>query len=89
MDQVKRLRGRTLQRLRAALLRDNPLCVVCASAGKTSEAIELDHIVALVNGGTNDPENMQGLCRSCHQDKTSRDMGFEPRTRFEAGRVVW
>lgn len=89
MDQIKRLRGRTLQTLRARMFRDNPLCVLCASAGKTSEAVELDHIVALVNDGTNDPENMQGLCRTCHADKTRRDLGLTGRTRFEDGRVVW
>jgi 5-methylcytosine-specific restriction protein A len=38
-------------------------------------ASELDHIVALVNGGGNEEENLQGLCAPCHVDKTALDLG--------------
>jgi 5-methylcytosine-specific restriction protein A len=56
-----------------------PLCVACLERGRTTVATELDHIVALVNGGTNDPENFAGLCRWCHIKKTRIDMGWKPK----------
>jgi 5-methylcytosine-specific restriction protein A len=72
---TKRIRGRQLQTLRRRLFLTNPLCVLCERAGRLSVASELDHIVALVNGGGNGDENLQGLCASCHLDKTAVDLG--------------
>jgi 5-methylcytosine-specific restriction protein A len=86
-EAVKRIRGRALQRMRSRVLRANPLCVHCAAAGKVAEAVEMDHIVALTNGGTNDEGNMQGLCLSCHADKTARDLGF--RVKIATGLDGW
>ncbi len=34
---------------------------------------EIDHIVALCNGGLDTQENMQALCCNCHGEKTYRD----------------
>ena len=31
---------------------------------------EIDHIVSLKSGGTNDSNNLQALCRNCHGEKT-------------------
>jgi 5-methylcytosine-specific restriction protein A len=87
-----RLRGRTLQTLRRRLLADKPLCVMCQAKGRATIATELDHIVAIVNGGDARPDDdgYQGLCKPCHDDKTRRDLGRKPRTNFDAsGRVVW
>jgi 5-methylcytosine-specific restriction protein A len=64
---------------------DNPLCVACQSKGITREATELDHIVPLFKGGTNEAENLQGLCTECHKDKTRIDMGW----RHETGLDGW
>ena len=76
--------------IRATVLRASPLCVHCKAAGRVSEAVEVDHITPLHKGGTDDLSNLAGLCRACHVDKTAKDMGSEPRTRFDAaGRVVW
>ena len=72
---TKRIRGRQLQTLRRRLFLINPLCVLCERAGRLSVASELDHIVALVNGGDNEEENLQGLCAPCHVDKTAVDLG--------------
>ena len=47
-----RIRGRRLQRIRAQVLRDNPLCVMCKAKGRVTLATQVDHIKALVNGGT-------------------------------------
>lgn len=34
--------------------------------------LTVDHIIALDNGGTNDPENLQTLCRNCNSRKGNR-----------------
>ena len=34
---------------------------------------EVDHIVALMNGGSNSHDNLQALCRCCHGNKTLQD----------------
>ena len=89
-QQVTRIRGRALQRMRARYFSDHPLCVICAAAGRVTIATDLDHIVALCNGGTNDSFNLQGLCRMCHEAKTRRDLGQSAQTTFnQAGRVNW
>lgn len=75
----KRIRGAELQAMRRRHFRGNPLCVMCQAKGKVRLATELDHIKALVNGGTDTDDNRQGLCEPCHKDKTRIDMGHAPR----------
>lgn len=67
---TKRITGRKLQRMRADLFTANPLCVECAAKGFTRLATQRDHIVALADGGRDDPENTQGLCDECHEGKS-------------------
>jgi 5-methylcytosine-specific restriction protein A len=62
-------------------LNAHPLCVICLKQGRLSRAVELDHIIALVNGGTNADSNYQCLCKACHQDKTARDLGYSAKVR--------
>lgn len=76
---MKRTRGRTLQRLRERILRADPLCTACRAAGRIRPATDLDHIVPLFKGGTDDEENLQGLCAECHAEKTRRDLGQRER----------
>ena len=70
--------------IRAAVLRCNPLCVSCEAKGKTTAATEVDHIQPLHKGGTDEPDNLQGLCRDCHADKTRRDLGQKGRPEIGA-----
>ena len=77
---MKRTRGRTLQRLRERVLRADPLCAACMAAGRIRPATDLDHIVPIFKGGTDDDENLQGLCAECHAEKTRADLGQQPRT---------
>ena len=43
----------------------------CQSCGKknTETKLNIDHIVALANGGSNDISNLQVLCSKCNQKK--------------------
>jgi hypothetical protein len=44
-------------------------CIICGSTTK----LEVDHKVALENGGTNDIGNLAALCDVCHTKKTTMD----------------
>lgn len=60
-------------RLRAHVLSEEPLCRICLQFDLVAEASEVDHIVPLVEGGSDDRSNLQGVCRPCHQAKTARE----------------
>ncbi|WP_238541912.1 HNH endonuclease [Acidovorax sp. CF316] len=70
---TKRITGRRLQRMRAALFERNPLCVECQKAGRDTEATQRDHIVPLAEGGPDDATNEQGLCDACHEEKSLQE----------------
>lgn len=61
-----RLRGRPLDRARAALFREQPFCAHCVRAVATVR----DHVVPLAEGGTDTRANTQALCDACHRQKT-------------------
>jgi 5-methylcytosine-specific restriction protein A len=56
----------TWRKQRLALLREQPLCRLCLAAGRTVAATVADHIVPLADGGTNETDNLQPLCKRCH-----------------------
>lgn len=68
-DTSQRSRGRPWRRLRASYLAEHPLCEMCEREGAVTAAQELDHIKALVNGGTDDWNNLQALCKRHHEEK--------------------
>ena len=72
---TKRIRGRRLQRIRARLLRGQPLCVHCLEVGIVKGAIQIDHRIPLFQGGEDTDENRQNLCDECHKAKTVTERG--------------
>lgn len=66
----KRLRGDAGMRRRRLFLNAHPLCVHCTSEGRTSAAQEVDHVVPLSEGGPDEWDNLQALCRPHHAAKT-------------------
>ena len=62
--------GWNWQKLRpVVLVRDGWLCRVCGRpAGKSAH---VDHIVPKRQGGTDELDNLQTLCQSCHSRKTA------------------
>jgi 5-methylcytosine-specific restriction enzyme A len=66
---TKRITGRRLQAMRAALFSRDPLCAHCRDKGRVTPATERDHIVPLAEGGADDSTNEQGLCALCHEVK--------------------
>jgi 5-methylcytosine-specific restriction protein A len=59
----------TWKRLRKEILTSEPLCRACG----LELATDLDHITPVTQGGTDDPSNLQPLCRPCHDLKTQRE----------------
>lgn len=82
-----RIRGRKLQEFRDWYLRQHPLCAKCSTDQRPVQATQLDHKVALVNGGKDfneDPGQAQGLCDDCHKEKTAEDLGQKRRPEIGA-----
>jgi rubredoxin len=51
------------------LKRDNYRCQMCGVTAKDGATLEIDHIHPVSKGGTNDPDNLQVLCRDCNAGK--------------------
>lgn len=67
---TERERGRSWQRKRETiLLQTDCMCALC----KVAQATEVDHIIPLEQGGSNDEINLQSLCAPCHAEKTRQE----------------
>ena len=69
--------------IRQKVLRDSG--GVCARCGEDG-ACEVDHIVSRRLGGSNDHNNLQALCKRCHNLKSSSE-GNAAKARLRAARV--
>jgi 5-methylcytosine-specific restriction enzyme A len=59
------------------LERNNFRCQGC-DASDPKLALQIDHIIPLAKGGTNDLSNLQVLCQPCNSQKSDRiDSRFE------------
>lgn len=58
---------------KAALRKSNYLCAPCLALGRYAPAVAVDHVVPVAEGGTNDPNNLQGICSACHKTKTTEE----------------
>ena len=74
--------GAEWERLRVRILmRDQYLCQPCMRAGRLTALVvgdrmhprgaQVDHIVPKANDGTDDPDNLEAICRTCHEAKTA------------------
>ena len=61
------------------LTRDYHLCQACLSRDRVTPANQVDHIVPRAKGGSDDMDNLQSLCKPCHDAKTVIDNGGKPR----------
>ena len=60
--------------LRAAFLREHPVCGLCAARGRVVAAVVVDHVVPVKDGGARfDAANLQALCVTCHNRKTAQE----------------
>lgn len=63
--------GRVRDRIMA---RDNHRCHMCSREISAGEKWDLDHVVALINGGENRETNLRPAHRKCHVEKTALDV---------------
>lgn len=71
--------GRRLQARRLRIWSRDPHCVDCKVLTEYPQGFQLDHDVALVNGGTDTEDNCKVRCLRCHEKKTRRDLGQNER----------
>ena len=57
--------SREWRRLRGAVLLLESICRVC----RVEQAVDVDHIVARVDGGTDDRDNLMPICARCHKKR--------------------
>jgi 5-methylcytosine-specific restriction protein A len=81
---IPRIDGRELTRIRERWRFLNPLCAECERQGRVRLWVQLDHIIPLSQGGTDDDNSRQGLCKPCHAEKTARERGYTPRAGCDA-----
>lgn len=66
---TERLSGRAWQRIREQVIqRDGCVCYLCNKITRPS-MIEVDHVIPLSAGGSNDLDNLRTACRRCNQAK--------------------
>ena len=66
--------GSAWDKIRPSILqRDLFLCQACKRQGRLTPAKDVDHITPKAQGGIDDPDNLQSLCRSCHIKKTREE----------------
>ena len=62
----KSVRHKFTKEERKAIMDECPTCVICDK----NKGSQIDHILPLSLGGTNEPDNLQVLCKECHFEKT-------------------
>ncbi|MEZ0495144.1 HNH endonuclease signature motif containing protein [Sphingomonas sp. IW22] len=75
---VERLRGRAGQRQRLRRLRrTNGLCEHCLKEERVTIAAVVNHIVPLIQGGSDEDSNTENLCAAHDREATARQFGFD------------
>jgi len=63
---AKKHYGGAWQNIRRRVLRERPYCQECGQP-----AVDVDHIQAVADGGTDERGNLRSLCRACHKKHTA------------------
>ena len=73
--------GSAWQHLRKQILeRDGHQCQLRLPDVCTGRASQVDHIISVADGGSDEPGNLRSVCRKCHARRTARQ-GLEARRR--------
>lgn len=57
----------------SVMVRDGMMCQMCQKNCMGKYNAHVDHIKPLVEGGTDDMENLRLLCQRCHNARTATD----------------
>jgi 5-methylcytosine-specific restriction protein A len=80
-------RKMTPQRVLRIYLANNGRCHVCGLKLPAGTDYEIDHKLALCNGGTDDDDNLAPICLECHATKTPDDVATASKGRKAAARL--
>ena len=58
--------GADWRTIRARVLREQLICALCPA-----RATDVDHVIAVADGGTDNRTNLRGLCERCHKKYTA------------------
>ena len=77
ISSTKRLYDFKWQKYSKAFLAANPWCALCGAKGIKRVAMATDHIIPHRGDEAlfRDPDNHQGLCRTCHAAKSAKERG--------------
>lgn len=64
--------GLSLSKRFTILQRDGSRCKVCGNSAALGAVLEVDHIIPVSDGGTDDMANLQTLCFDCNRGKSNR-----------------
>ena len=80
---ARRRKRKSYQALRRQVLAEQPLCEQCRREGRAAAAVEVDHVLRSSTHPEllHDRDNLQALCRRCHEAKTARENSRSRRIR--------
>lgn len=84
-DDNHRAPGKVRQRV---FDREHGCCHLCGQPIQPGQKWDLDHVVAIINGGENAEPNLKPAHRKCHQDKTARDVAEKAKVAAIRGRHI-
>ena len=58
---------------------------ICARSWCEAPALDVDHIIALWNNGTNARSNLEALCTVCHAQKTKAEAALRAKAKAQGG----
>ena len=64
--------GHRWRKIRAAFLREHPLCERCEAKERVTPATEPHHRLPRREGGSDDWSNLEALCHECHSEETRK-----------------
>lgn len=67
---------------RQTIIRDGNQCANCGADGRIVQ-LECDHIIPVTEGGPDNLDNAQLLCKPCHQPKTQAEAARGRRRRTQ------
>jgi 5-methylcytosine-specific restriction protein A len=62
----------TWRKVRRMQLSNEPLCFDCKAGGRVTIGVEVHHVIAKRDNGSNSFDNLMTLCKSHHSQRTSK-----------------